>query len=536
VVERFLAPGPAGRALVVCGEPGIGKSTVWEAGAGLARSRGFAVWSTRASEAEAQLSFAGLADLVEGAGAGVLAGLPGPQRHALEVAVRRAEPDGAAPEPLAIAAGLLGALRVASGAGPVLVAVDDLPWLDGASAGAVVFAARRLAGHDVRFLVSRRAGRPSELERALEPAGVARVALGPLSFGAVSGLLTAWLGEPLPRRVARQVFDTSHGNPLFALELGRAVAERGVPEIGAALPVPAVLGELFGARVGALPPGVRRALLAVALSAGLTVAELAAVTGPLAVEDAEAAGVLVAEGGRVRAGHPLLAAAAAGQAAAAERRELHLALGAAVGDPVLQARHLALAAAGPDAGLAREVAAAAARAAARGATADAAELAGHALRLTTAGHSEYDERLIALARYLIDAGEHARATGLLTDRIGALPAGPARAAAYLLLGQGADHAAEEGYLARAIADSAADPGLRGQALARRAALQVHRVERIARPSRSRARRWPRHHRPARTPSGGRWWRWPGRGSCAAAASRTSPSGRRPCRRAPRACI
>ena len=219
--------------LVVCGEPGIGKSTVWEAGAGLARSRGFAVWSARASEAEAQLSFAGLADLVEGAGPGVLAGLPVPQRRALEVAVRRAEPDGAAPDSLAIAVGLLAALRLASNAGPVLVAVDDLPWLDGASAGAVVFAARRLAGADVRFLVARRAGRPTELERVAEPAGVARVALGPLSFGAVSGLLAARLGRALPRRVARQVFDTCGGNPLFALELGRAVLEHGAPNTSA---------------------------------------------------------------------------------------------------------------------------------------------------------------------------------------------------------------------------------------------------------------------------------------------------------------
>jgi DNA-binding NarL/FixJ family response regulator len=481
-VEGFLGPGPAGRALVVCGEPGIGKSTLWEGGAGLARSRGFAVWSTRASEAEAQLSFAGLADLVEAAGAGVLAGLPGPQRRALEVAVRRAEPEGPPPEPLAIAAGLLGALRLASDGGPVLVAVDDLPWLDQASAAALMFAARRLAGHDVRFLVSRRSGRPAELEQVLEPAGVARVELGPLSFGAISGLLAGRLAGPLPRRVARQVFEASGGNPLFALELGRAVLERGVPEIGAALPVPAVLGELFGARVGALPPPVRRALLAVALSAGLTGAELAAVTDPLAVQDAEAAGVLVADGARVRAAHPLLAAAAAGQAAAAERRALHLALGAAVGDPVLRARHRALAAAGPDAGLAGEVAGAAAAAAARGATADAAELAGQALRLTAAGSGEYDGRLLALARYLIDAGEHARAAGLLTARIGALPAGPARAAAHLLLAQGTDYPlhAEEEHLARAIADSAADPGLRGQALARRASMQVtSRVRRIA---------------------------------------------------------
>jgi DNA-binding CsgD family transcriptional regulator len=363
----------------------------------------------------------------------------------------------------------------------VLVAVDDLPWLDGPSAAAVVFAARRLAGEDVRFLVARRPGRDSELERVAERAGVVRVELGPLSLGAVSGLLAARLGRPLPRRVARQVFDTCGGNPLFALELGRAVAERGMPEIGAGLPVPGVLGELFGARVGALPAPVRRALLAVALSHGLSGQELVEVAGPLAVEDGQAAGVLVVEGGRVRAGHPLLAAAAAGGSTAAGRRELHAALGAVVGDQVLAARHRALAATGPDAGLAGEVAAAAGRAAARGAIADAAELAGQVLRLTAAGDREYDGRLLALARYLIDAGEHARATGLLTERIGTLPTGPARAAAYFLLAEAADSlTGVEEHLARAIADSAADPGLRGQALARRAMLQViDRDERIA---------------------------------------------------------
>src|SRR5215472_16931628 len=407
-VAGFLAPGSpgAGRVLVVCGEPGIGKSTVWQAGVDLAGSRGFAVWCARPGEAEAQLSFAGLAELLEGAGPEVLPGLPVPQRRALEVAVRRAEPDGAPPEPLAIAAGLLAALRAAAGAGPVLVAVDDLPWLDSASAGAVVFAARRLAGEDVRFLVARRAGRPTDLETALEPAGVTRVELGPLSFGAISRLLTGRLAAPLPRRVARQVFQVSGGNPLFALELGRAVAERGVPEIGAGLPVPEMLGELFGARVGGLAPGVRQALLAVALSPGLTAAALAAATDPLAVEDAAAAGVLVVEGARVRAAHPLLAAAAAGRSTAAERRDLHAALGAAAGDPVLAARHRALAAPGPDAGLAEQAAGAAARAAARGAVPDAAELAGHALRLTAAGAGEYDRRVLALARYLTDAGEY----------------------------------------------------------------------------------------------------------------------------------
>jgi DNA-binding CsgD family transcriptional regulator len=182
----------------------------------------------------------------------------------------------------------------------------------------------------------------------------------------------------------------------------------------------------------------------------------------------------------VGAAHPLLAAAAAGQSTAAGRRDLHAALGAAVGDRVLAARHRALAAPGPDAALAGQAAGAAAQAAARGAVADAAELAGQALRLTGAGDREYDGRLLALARYLIDAGDHARANGLLTKRAGALPAGPVRAAAYLLLAEGADSlAGAEEHLARAVADSAGDPGLRAQALAWQALMQaVDRVERI----------------------------------------------------------
>jgi DNA-binding NarL/FixJ family response regulator len=477
-VERFLAADRPERALVLCGEPGIGKSTVWGAGVELARSRGFATLCTRASESEAQLSFAGLADLIEATGPGVLASLPAPQRHALEVALRRAEPAGPPPEPLAIAAGLLATLRLMSGRGPVLVAVDDLPWLDGASADALVFAARRVAGEDVRFLVARRSGPRSPLEVVLETARVVRLELGPLSFGAVSRLLVDRLERSLPRRVVRQLFDTSGGNPLFAVELGRAVLERGVPEIGARLPMPAMPSELFGVRVEALHPDMRRALLAVALSGGLTREELAAVADPLAIEDAEAIGVLIADGTRVRAVHPLLAAAASGRSSARERRELHRLLSEAVSDAVLRARHRALAASAPDARLAGELSAAAAQAAARAAVQDAAELAGHALRLTDASDSRYDGRLLALARYLIEAGEQPRATELLTGRIGTLRAGPARAAAHLLLGEVADIAAEAEHLTLASADSATDPGLRAQALARRAINQV--IQRVAR--------------------------------------------------------
>src|SRR5262249_49254928 len=228
-----------------------------------------------------------------------------------------------------------------------------------------------LAGEDVRFLVTRRGGRPSELERVLDSRGVVRLEVGALSLGAIRRLLIERLGRSLPRRVLREVFESSRGNPLFAVELGRAVIERGLPDIGAALPVPQLLEELFGARVAALTPDVRRALLAVALSGGLRGEELARVVDRLAIEDAQAAEVLSVGGGQVRASHPLLAAAASRRSSAAERRELHLALAEAVHDPLLRARHRALAAIAPDCELAREVSAAAARAAALGMMGDA---------------------------------------------------------------------------------------------------------------------------------------------------------------------
>src|SRR5262249_23765455 len=151
--------------------------------------------------------------------------------------------------------------------------------------------------------------------------------------------------------------------------------ERGLPEIGAALPVPAELDGLFGARLEAMAPEVGRALLAVGLAGRLSGDDLAAVVDPLVGEDARASGVLISEGTRVRASHPLLAASALKRSSARERRELHLELAGAVSDHVLRARHLALAAHLPDSALAAEVWASAGQEAARGAIQDAAELA-----------------------------------------------------------------------------------------------------------------------------------------------------------------
>jgi DNA-binding NarL/FixJ family response regulator len=480
-IEQFLQDEPDGpAALVLSGAPGIGKTRLWETGVELARARGFTALRTRASEAEAQLSFAGLADLLDGVDLAALEDLPAPQRRALEVAVHRAELPESPPEPFAISAGLLSAFRLLADRGRLLVAIDDLPWLDRESSSALLFAARRLTDGPIRLLVSRRAGRLTEFERVLEPRGVVVLELGPLSFGAIGRLLNERLGALFPRRVLRQLFETSQGNPLFAVELGRALVERGLPEIGAALPVTEMLDELFGARVTALRPDVGRALLAVALSGGLRASELAAVVDPLATEDAQATDLLVLDEAHVRASHPLLAAAASRQSTARERRDMHLALAEAVGDPTLRARHLAMAATAPDARLAGELSAAAQLATERGSVHESVALAEHALRLTPAGASEADERLLELASSLCRAGEPARAAELLAPRIDGLATGRSRAAAHLLLGEGAELVPEEEHVERAIAESVGDPDLRAHALARKAVLlSINRVMRIA---------------------------------------------------------
>ena len=197
---------------------------MWERGLRLARDRGIRVLAARPSGAEAELSFAGLFDLLEGIDIGAVGGLPAPQRRALEAALLRAEPMDAAPERFAIAAGFLTVLRSLSAGEPLLVAVDDLQWLDAASADVLAFADRRARGQQVQFLLSRRSGAATEVEGALGPAALHTTEVGPLSLSATRRLLSQRLGLTLPPRTLRRLFDATQGNPLLALELGRALA------------------------------------------------------------------------------------------------------------------------------------------------------------------------------------------------------------------------------------------------------------------------------------------------------------------------
>jgi DNA-binding NarL/FixJ family response regulator len=481
VLGSFLAE-PSVGALVLSGGPGIGKTTLWEAAVEAARRRRFRVLSARPSTAEAKLSYAALADLLDEVDRSALDGVPAPQLRALEVALLRSMPEGRAPEPRAINLGFFNALRALAGREPLLVAIDDVQWLDRPSADALTFAARRLGGDGVRFLLTRRSGSRSPLERALEASELDRLELGPLSLGATRRILHERLGLSLPRHVLRRLFESSGGNPLFALELGRALAERVAFEIGDEIPVPDVVEDLLGTRVARLPAALRRLLLAVALSADPRVSQLAEVADPAALDDAVDAGLLVTDGDRVRPFHPLLAAAVRRRSRVRERRQLHVELARAAADEEVRARHLALATARPDAALAATVAAAASSASARGAAEGAVELAEHALRLTPPDSAERGDRLLALAEYLVVAGEPQRVTDLLSPELGALPRAAARGRAHLLLAEGGEIVSIDDvqyHLERALSESGGDPALRATVLARKVECgAVAAVERI----------------------------------------------------------
>src|SRR5690349_5542953 len=254
--------------VVLTGGPGIGKTTLWEAGIATARESNFQPLTARASFAEAELSFAAVTDLLDGIELGSFENLPDPQRRALEVALLRVAPGVQAPSSRAIALGFLNVVRSLSNRSSVLIAVDDLQWLDSASKEVLAFAMRRLVSESVVFLFARRPGEATDLERA-SGAGGGRIDLGPLSLGAIRELLSGRLGLRLPRHALLRLVDSTLGNPLFALEFGRSLVEGGLPGVSEEFSVPDRVEELLEVRVAQLSPSVRRSLLVVALTSDL---------------------------------------------------------------------------------------------------------------------------------------------------------------------------------------------------------------------------------------------------------------------------
>src|SRR4029450_11462706 len=186
LVETFLdgvAEGPC--ALVLSGEAGIGKTILWEAGVEEAGEGYTYVLTCRGVEAKASLSFAGLSELLAPVFDEVADSLLPPRRRALEVALLLVEPGEATPDAHAIGLAVLDLLRALADRGPVLVALDDLQWLDPASAGVVQIALRRLRDEQVRLLATVRLGpdmgSPVELDRTFPASRLEPLSLGPAS-------------------------------------------------------------------------------------------------------------------------------------------------------------------------------------------------------------------------------------------------------------------------------------------------------------------------------------------------------------------
>jgi DNA-binding CsgD family transcriptional regulator len=379
-------------ALVLSGEAGIGKTVLWETGVEEAEQRVASVLIGRGSEAEASLSFAGLSDLLAPVFDEVASSLLPPRRQALEIALLRVEPGPEPPDPHAIGLAVLDALSALAARGPVLVALDDVQWLDQASAGAVQIALRRLREEPVRLLATLRTGRelasPLELNRSFTEGHIEQLTIGPLTLGAVHNLLKDRLGLDLTRPELARVQEATAGNPFFALEFGRELVRTGMrPTPGQALRVPESLHELLGDRIARLPGETLDVLLQVAALARPNVEVVTAAHGNRervlrGLEAAVREGVVSLDDSQIRFAHPLLASICYEEAPIWKRRAVHEALAGAVSDVEERARHRALAVSGPDAAVAAELDDAAENAAARGASASAAELFGLSAQLT----------------------------------------------------------------------------------------------------------------------------------------------------------
>ena len=470
-----VAHGPA--FLLLEGEAGIGKTTLWEAGVWAAHQRDWLVLSARPSATEVGFAYAAIADLLAPIPA-TLSGLPPPQREALDAALLRTGPLGRAPDHRAVAVGLLTILRRASRERPILVAVDDLQWLDRASARVLEFAVRRLDAEPVGLLGSLRLATPGigspplGLDRPPANRYLDRITVGPLAPGAIHHLVRSLPGVTLSRRMLRRIHETSAGNPLHAIELARAIARTGAPEPapGEPLPVPATLEALLQAHLLALPRATRRALVVAALFADPTLDALAAALGSAdqvesAVARAVRAGILRRDEGRVRFTHPLFASVAARAVQPPERRAIHRILAGVATEPEAAARHLALGAEGPDETIAAALEAAARHARLRGALDAAAELFELARALTPPALAEAVlHRTIQAGAAHGAAGNRDRARDLLGEALILAPPGAERCRVLRLQGElegtGESFPRARERLVRALAEAGTDPGLR----------------------------------------------------------------------------
>ena len=369
----------SGGLLVLHGDAGTGKSALLE----FAREQAAGMQVLRATgiAGESEIAFGGLLDLVRPA-IGYLSDLPEARAEALRGALGLGP--GVERDRFAVGAATLSLLAAAAEQSPLLVAVDDAQWLDTASLESLLFAAHRLASDPVAVILAERTGESSRLDLA----GGTVLALGGLDPAATTQLAEATTGSPLTTDQSERLYRLTCGNPLAVIEIGShdSVAE----PLDVPIPVSARLEAGFARRASLLTATGRGVLLVVAADDSGEVATVHRALNLLGLErdgleEAEAAGLILIEDGRVEFRHPLVRSAVYQRAAARERRGAHGAIAASLRGEWQAARrawHRAAAAVEPDEDVAAELEAAAHEARSRTGYAAAARAYERAASLT----------------------------------------------------------------------------------------------------------------------------------------------------------
>jgi DNA-binding CsgD family transcriptional regulator len=387
IEDRLVQAGDQGGALVVRGEPGVGKSSLLEVARRTASDRGLATLMTAGFQSEAHVAFAGLHRLLRPV-LGSLARLPAPQRAAIQAAFGLQ--DEAAPDLFLIALAALDLLSEMAAATPLLLVIDDAQLLDVATCNVLMFVARRLEFEPIVMLLAVRDGSAPWIEQA----GLPEFRLEPLDEASSAALLD--IGAPgLALGLRRRILAEALGNPLALVELPRAVASGFYSTADTPLPLTELLERAFAARLSGLPAAVRTLLLVAALDDGgdqERIVDAASMldeqaghgSGLAELAEAQAAGAVKVDGDGLRFRHPLVRSAVYQRSLAPERRAVHKALARVYrGDPDRGLWHLAASLADPDNRVSVELEAMADRAARRGGAAVALLALERAARLAT---------------------------------------------------------------------------------------------------------------------------------------------------------
>ncbi len=418
--------GPRMRGLVIDGEAGMGKTTLWLQGVQEARE-GRTVLVARPAESETSLPYSALGDLLEPILDGGAAELSDTQRAALDLALQRA-PAGEPSTRLALSRAVLALVQSVAARTQLFVAIDDVQWLDAPTEQVLEFTFRRVEQSSIRLLIARRTEHdlppPLGLDRATHVDDVARLRLGPMSLDDLGAVLRERLGLALPRPRLAELHAACAGNPFYALEIGRALLATELAE-DEPLPVPESLSALLRHRLEALPAPAQLAALLAAASPQPTATLVERAAGDSeGLAQAVEAGVLEVDGKRLRFTHPLLASTTYSAAPPWERHDAHSRLAIAADSGLERAHHLARSTSDPDERVANELAEAAKEAAARGAPEIAGTLLERAAGLTPPkGRDDWRMRLIDAAQNHLNSGDPARSRAILEAACGRSPAG-----------------------------------------------------------------------------------------------------------------